>query len=270
MSLILRTWSAASRISGRRVNAGWTKEFQSAPPARGATHWATYVVFTNAFQSAPPARGATPRTWAAPTRKHCFNPRPPRGGRHEAAADARVVSVSIRAPPRGGRLPRRLALPQTCPFQSAPPARGATMGRWLGDPVYRFNPRPPRGGRPSKVNGMTGDIPFQSAPPARGATYSRPTPTGGTCRFNPRPPRGGRPGQLSGPSAMLGFNPRPPRGGRLAHLRPLLVGHRVSIRAPRAGGDRHHVAGTLITIKFQSAPPARGATLPREQRQSVL
>ena len=58
--------------------------------------------------------------------------------------------------------------------------------------------------------------------------------------FNPRPPRGGRrllqplQGELYGH-----FNPRPPRGGRL----------QIFTRLP-------------FTLKFQSTPPARGATTP--------
>ena len=75
------------------------------------------------------------------------------------------------------------------------------------------------------------------------------------------------------------FNPRPPRGGRLT--KPLIVRfarvsirapraggdleidlrrtNLVSIRAPRAGGDKTWTTGE-DTDMFQSAPPARGAT----------
>ena len=56
--------------------------FQSTPPARGATAcprrpWPAAC----SFQSTPPARGAT-RRWTVPKQRPLdFNPRPPRGGR---------------------------------------------------------------------------------------------------------------------------------------------------------------------------------------------
>ena len=168
-----------------------------------------------------------------------FNPRPPRGGR-----------------PRG------------CPgtwgskeFQSTPPARGATVLRFTFYGVCgNFNPRPPRGGRQDCPARIIDIDKFQSTPPARGATLTGKSFTteklisihapreGGDVElrphfaghnyFNPRPPRGGRlwraRGQLSEPRD---FNPRPPRGGR-----PL---------------TRKELA---IARKFQSTPPARGAT----------
>ena len=100
-------------------------------------------------------------------------------------------------------------------FQSAPPARGATL-----DPS----------------GGCRGAM-FQSAPPVRGATSIREFPSPSPTCFNPRPPRGGRP-----------RGGRPPNRGK------------VSIRAPRAGGDEAIAAGRRHSGLFQSAPPARGAT----------
>ena len=104
--------------------------FQSTPPAGGATTNGTdpaprHVVSIHApraggdarsrsqrnldrrFQSTPPARGATP-VFKAQT-SECFNPRPPRGGRHCAR---RVLNVDERfnpRPPRGGDGPARLS-----------------------------------------------------------------------------------------------------------------------------------------------------------------
>ena len=88
--------------------------FQSAPPARGATHTSAgrvhrYMVSIRApraggdlvglcrrrissrFQSAPPARGAT--VWIArrPGRMTSFNPRPPRGGRPSIVGEDRSI-----------------------------------------------------------------------------------------------------------------------------------------------------------------------------------
>ena len=102
---------------------------------------------------------------------------------------------------------------------------------------------------------------FQSTPPARGATALSWWAATAPPNFNPRPPRGGRrrevglradrarisihapreggdfpdPGNGSG---IVNFNPRPPRGGRPTQC---VVVYR--------------------QIKFQSTPPARGATL---------
>ena len=148
------------------------------------------------FQSTPPARGATRRRYSRPCSSPYFNPRPPRGGRLGWLPD--VVkgrkTISIHAPreggdgggdvpiihkgnfnprpPRGGRRIPAADLSACRPFQSTPPARGATLlevnkmvkiriisihaPREGGDSVKcrssasssnNFNPRPPRGGR---------------------------------------------------------------------------------------------------------------------------
>ena len=60
-------------------------QFQSAPPARGATPLRLAVPTHDlVFQSAPPARGATPNEVAGGSTGIRFNPRPPRGGRLRA------------------------------------------------------------------------------------------------------------------------------------------------------------------------------------------
>ena len=57
------------------------------------------------------------------------------------------------------------------------------------------------------------------------------------------------------------FNPRPPRGGRPYVLYDPRLATRISIHAPREGGDPGRTGGiTCRAIKFQSTPPARGAT----------
>ena len=87
-------------------------------------------------------------------------------------------------------------------------------------------------------------ITFQSAPPARGATTAPRTPWTAPPRFNPRPPRGGRPLTLACLDRAKG----------------------VSIRAPRAGGDKMPSVTGPLALRFQSAPPARGATGDRPYR----
>ena len=82
---------------------------------------------------------------------------------------------------------------------------------------------------------------FQSTPPARGATkqgyFGKPL----HSDFNPRPPRGGRRIRAgkTARSTHLYFNPRPPRGGRLCDIELC-----------------------KLIFRFQSTPPARGATCP--------
>ena len=125
------------------------------------------------FQSTPPARGATQGRSNSLTNHKYFNPRPPRGGRleHVIAEDCEPI-ISIHAPreggdlalwqylyapkhfnprpPRGGRPALRLLVIVVPLFQSTPPARGATA--LICQPLSRqadFNPRPPRGGRRS-------------------------------------------------------------------------------------------------------------------------
>ena len=81
---------------------------------------------------------------------------------------------------------------------------------------------------------------FQSTPPARGATAER-VPRLRCQRY---------------------FNPRPPRGGRLDYdLEYALVTLTISIHAPREGGDHIYDQLRYVCMKFQSTPPARGATL---------
>ena len=135
------------------------------------------------------------------------------------------------------------------PFQSTPPARGATSpppaicatrlyfnprpprgGRRIyGRSAYQFghfNPRPPRGGRllEQVINAI--DVLFQSTPPARGATLPGRWIRSGTISFQSTPPARGATdnGYSVEVDAEQDFNPRPPRGGRPRFLAPLPPG----------------------------------------------
>ena len=140
------------------------------------------------FQSTPSARRAT-----IPDREHTlllhhFNPRPPRGGRPQAAVQ-----------------PIRESL-----FQSTPSARRATAGanmsrvkhsisihalREEGDyPHHRsaskaayFNPRPPRGERRHPALLMYAELLFQSTPSARRATDTALSPPASPMIFQSTP-----------------------------------------------------------------------------------
>ena len=131
------------------------------------------------------------------TNARYFNPRPPRGGRlqmniqevcrirkisihapREGGDDdprgggAGRCGISIHAPREGGDRGRGLEFVGLVPFQSTPPARGATARRERAKMVIKnFNPRPPRGGRPCAfILTIIRLLLFQSTPPARGAT----------------------------------------------------------------------------------------------------
>ncbi len=125
-----------------------------------------------------------------------------------------------------------------------------------------FNPRPPCGGRPFNFHIPPSASIFQSTPPVWGAT-----------------------GQPAAYDLCGGdFNPRPPCGGRLDRIIAETEGAtRISIHAPRVGGDpgqvrrhngRRHFnprppcggrqmlkLSDIFLRRFQSTPPVWGATL---------
>ena len=102
-------------------------------------------------------------------------------------------------------------------FQSARPARGATLQGKKGQAILRVSIRTPREGRDMSFRYRRKMIlAFQSARPARGAT----TPL---------------------PALLLAagsFNPHAPRGARRPGLAALFSHFAVSIRTPREGRDR--------------------------------
>ena len=100
------------------------------------------------FQSTPPARGATPAGRCCKDGTGNFNPRPPRGGRLPDSGSTPEVAVFQSTPPARGATLIVWLIVSVRIFQSTPPARGAT--RWhqgSAPPESYFNPRPPRGGR---------------------------------------------------------------------------------------------------------------------------
>ena len=128
------------------------------------------------------------------------------------------------------------------------------------DREYHFNPRPPRGGRPGKITGDPYYFTFQSTPPARGATLitrqeqtvliisiHAPREGGDAGRrhilglsdhFNPRPPRGGRRHNRDTFARQRVFQSTPPARGATRVQYDRSQGLRISIHAPREGGDR--------------------------------
>ena len=147
-------------------------------------------------------------------------------------------------------------------FQSTPPVRGATA-RQICEGVSRvISIHAPRaGGDCCKRMIQKKRRKFQSTPPVRGATMRSMLAHQAEQDFNPRPPCGGRPSPYAGDSWA----------------------ERISIHAPRAGGDpiicfifcicpdfnprppcggrrfKPHYGGRFVQ-QFQSTPPVRGAT----------
>ena len=124
---------------------------------------------------------------------------------------------------------------------------------------------------------------FQSTPPVRGATPILPPFVPVLLYFNPRPPCGGRRSPYWRVVTSFTFQSTPPVRGATKKDLIKPVRFRISIHAPRAGGDQVcniPVLSALISIhapraggdiscvirckfirSFQSTPPVRGATL---------
>ena len=123
---------------------------------------------------------------------------------------------------------------------------------------------------------------FQSTPPARGATALAEE-SAAVSQISIHAPReGGDSVVFALTFKLIHFNPRPPRGGRRCSAPYNGYPASISIHAPREGGDRNRWRISLFPgyfnprpprggrqllscpmmhpIRFQSTPPARGAT----------
>ena len=118
---------------------------------------------------------------------------------------------------------------------------------------YGISIHAPRvGGDPTRKKGISTSCLFQSTPPVWGATLADSNVHAPTCYFNPRPPCGGR--------HSYGLNYQ--KTGK------------ISIHAPRVGGDALAWGFCAFYRRFQSTPPVWGATggqtaLPGEQEISI-
>ena len=98
------------------------------------------------FQSTPPARGATPEVLVRSMREADFNPRPPRGGRLLASvAILRRADFNPR-PPRGGRQLRQYLRLWCMHFNPRPPRGGRRFGNRKPDNQPPFQSTPPARG----------------------------------------------------------------------------------------------------------------------------
>ena len=213
-------------------------EFQSTPPARGATT----LDYTNpngyTISIHAPREGATQSWLAEAGRTGYFNPRPPRRGRLlQYYPNTTTHTISIHAPREGGDKPS-VQKSTHIPISIHAPREGGD--RQQERPTARhwnFNPRPPRRGRRLWSYYPAKGRKFQSTPPAKGATIPH-------RRISQRreisihaPREGGDFSSLSAHARLMYFNPRPPRRGRLLKI-----------------------FQALKDSRFQSTPPAKGAT----------
>ena len=147
-------------------------QFQSTPPARGATGPLPLPHMLHRISIHAPREGGDVHDGPGGRMGQHFNPRPPRGGRRqELRGLRRMADISIHAPREGGDVGLTRDQIKPALFQSTPPARGATalVGADQIGVLGDFNPRPPRGGRPGGTDAARCGV-----------------------DFNPRPPRGGR------------------------------------------------------------------------------
>ena len=100
------------------------------------------------------------------------------------------------------------------PFQSTPPARGATEQAGIFGLLFDISIHAPReGGDFSRFIFLSGSMISIHAPREGGAKFLSSFVLIYT-NFNPRPPRGGRLREPLSLPYLNYFNPRPPRGGR--------------------------------------------------------
>ena len=191
------------------------------------------------FQSALPARGATRSCWT----RECWQRVSIRAPRAGSDADrARAPGPCRGFNPRSPRGERRAAHDGSTPqrrFQSALPARGATVVEACRDYIESVSIRAPRAG--SDLARAMIDI-----EPHHG--------------FNPRSPRGERREEGGTASCLFQVSIRAPRAG--SDVRRWICGFWSSCfnpRSPRGERPSFTRSGQSSSM-FQSALPARGAT----------
>ena len=193
--------------------------------------------------------------------KKYFNPRPPRGGRRGWIRGSAVgLGISIHAPREGGDIDTLACMWTDAYFNPRPPRGGRPQFSLRTLTRRNFNPRPPRGGRRRWTHRQNQIQTFQSTPPARGATKAD-----SLCwcikRFQSTPPARGATRRRSPPARWRRISIHAPRegGDPITTISPCAHGC-ISIHAPREGGDVLPPEMGGIFVAFQSTPPARGAT----------
>ena len=141
-------------------------------------------------------------------------------------------------PPRGGRRRAAARRSMICNISIHAPREGGDQTRRPQDLVDGISIHAPREGGDCTISPSSQVISsFQSTPPARGATKIQHSCLPAVLISIHAPREGGDGAGGNGRSSGSDFNPRPPRGGR-----------------------RRRGAGLPLRRRFQSTPPARGAT----------
>ena len=143
-----------------------------APREGGDFIWVDFLAAGFEFQSTPPARGATKLPVVARRVVTYFNPRPPRGGRQSGKIEKTHFIMDFNPrPPRGGRPLLCSPAPAHNHFNPRPPRGGRLrFARSSVHPSSISIHAPREGGDPGNTYAIQLFLEFQSTPPARGAT----------------------------------------------------------------------------------------------------
>ena len=146
-------------------------------------------------------------------------------------------------------------------FQSTPPARGATVVDADKSERVGVSIHTPREGGDTWLSMMgVSCAKFQSTPPARGATVAALIRhiTTGVSIHTPREGGDPVPSQPSRTISIVSIH-TPREGGDYSHLSTYWSALSFNPHPPR-GGRHKHGRFSCANVKFQSTPPARGAT----------
>ena len=177
-------------------------------------------------------------------------------------SDSRVSGFYFNPrPPRGGRLPTCMACCPSSHFNPRPPRGGRRYVKLDHSAPSHFNPRPPRGGRLVRVITKHSGKPVISihAPREGGdVDYCIDAANSEDISIH-APPRGGDGGGHALFELVFISIHAPREGGDSAGMVADTIRTDFNPRPPR-GGRRRHVRLCYGAVRFQSTPPARGAT----------
>ena len=165
-----------------------------APREGGDSSLVSSTADSTEFQSTPPARGATLAAIHVVSNQGYFNPRPPRGGRPLYLVHAGHVNrISIHAPREGGDIFVPVFIHGKQDFNPRPPRGGRPQAHGTAPPILLISIHAPREG--GDVLFVCNKLAFHKISihaPREGGDGAVSLFTPGRGNFNPRPPRGGR------------------------------------------------------------------------------
>ena len=141
-----------------RLIARKFEDFNPRPPRGGRQRGCQSQIAHGQFQSTPPARGATapsfPSMYASPISIHA----PREGGDRAGVAGDGSLLISIHAPREGGDPPKLDYFLDKLISIHAPREGGDLPGMTRISFWQYFNPRPPRGGRQQRCTVLPADL----------------------------------------------------------------------------------------------------------------